>query len=96
MTCDDISGAMATGGLLGRWRARRHVARCPRCAAVVRDFENLVGELSAVPGLTPAERRLWLQASDHVPLVSRARPRSFRPAFAGAMATLLLLVPESG
>jgi hypothetical protein len=91
MRCDDVLAALATRGLFGRWRARWHVARCPRCATAIDDFERLVGELSAAPALTTAERQLWLRACDDVPLARSVWPRSLRPAFAGAVAALLLL-----
>ncbi len=84
MKCDKVLPTLVTRGFFGRWRARRHAARCPRCATVINDLENLVGELSAVPALTPAERQLWLRACDDVPSVSRFWPRLTRPALVAA------------
>lgn len=91
MTCDKVLSALAAGGFFSRWRARRHAARCSRCVAVIKDLKGLAGELSAVPPLTPAERRLWLRACDDVPLVSRFWPRLTRPAWAAAVAAVLLV-----
>jgi hypothetical protein len=91
MTCDKVLSALAAGGLFGRWRARRHAARCPRCATVINELENMVGELSAVPALTPAERQLWLRACDDVPLVSRYWPRLTRPALAAAVVAAVVI-----
>jgi hypothetical protein len=91
MRCDKVLPALVTGGFFGRWRARRHAARCPRCATVINDLENLVGELSAVPALTPAERQLWLRACDDVPSVSRSWPRLIRPALAAAVIAAVVI-----
>jgi RNA polymerase sigma-70 factor, ECF subfamily len=91
MRCDDVLAALATRGLFGRWRARWHAARCPRCATAINDFEYLLGELSAVPALTTTERQLWLRACNDFPLANSVRPRCLRPAFAVAVAALLLL-----
>jgi hypothetical protein len=91
MRCDDVFAALGTRSLLGRWRARRHAARCPRCATAIDDFERLVGELSSAPALSAAERQLWLRACDDFPLALNVRRRSRRPAFAGVIAALLLL-----
>lgn len=85
MKCEKVLAALVMRGLLGRWRARRHAAGCPRCATAINDIENLAGELSAVPALTPAERQLWLRACDDVPSVSRFWPRLARPALAAAL-----------
>ena len=54
MRCEEVVAAMATGGPIRRWRARRHAARCPRCAAA-RDELRQVAE--ALAGSTPADRR---------------------------------------
>jgi hypothetical protein len=91
MTCDKVLSALAAGGFFGRLPARRHAAHCPRCATVINDLKGLVSELSAVPPMTPAERRLWLRACDDVPLVSRFWPRLTRPALAAAVAAVLLV-----
>jgi hypothetical protein len=91
MKCEKVIPALVAGGFLGRWRARRHAARCPRCATVINDLENLVGELSAVPALSPAERQLWLRAGDQVPAVSRFWPRLARPALAAAVVAAVVI-----
>ena len=91
MRCEDVLAAVAAGGLFDRWWARRHALRCTRCATAINDFESLIGELSAVPALTTAERRLWVRACDDFPLTSSVRPRSLRSAFAVAVAALFLL-----
>ena len=36
MKCDHFLAALETGGFVERMQARRHAARCPRCAAVRR------------------------------------------------------------
>jgi hypothetical protein len=91
MKCDRVLPALVTRGFFGRWRARRHAARCPRCAIVINDLEKLVGELSAVPALTPAERQHWLRASDDVPSVRRSWPRLTRPALAAAVVAAVVI-----
>jgi hypothetical protein len=85
MKCDKVLSALATRRFFSRWRARRHASRCPRCAAVIIDLDNLVSELSAVPALTSAERQRWLRACNDVPMVTRFWPRLTRPALAAAV-----------
>ncbi len=91
MRCDDFLSALATRGFFGRWRARRHAARCPRCAKVNNELRMIVEELSAVPPMTSADRQHWIRACDDVPRVSSVGPRFLRPAFAFAVAALLIL-----
>ncbi len=55
MTCDRAVILLATGGPLGRWRARRHCARCPGCAAEAARLRRIARELSAVEPLSAAQ-----------------------------------------
>jgi hypothetical protein len=91
MKCDKVLSALASRGSFGRWRARRHAARCPRCATVANELGIIVEELSAVPLLTAADRQLWLSACENASPLTVARPHFVRPAFVGAVAALILL-----
>jgi hypothetical protein len=91
MRCDKVLSALASRGFFGRWRARRHAARCSRCAAVINEIGMIVEELAAVPPLTTADRQRWLRARDDVAPVSRSWPRLNRPALAAAVAAVLLV-----
>jgi hypothetical protein len=88
--CEDIVAALATGGPLRRWRARRHAARCPRCAAVRDELERLAETLAEATPLTAAERRLWAASPGDAIAAAPSRPRRFRPALAGILAAALL------
>ncbi len=68
MRCDDCLMAYTTGGLVGRFRARRHVARCAACAEELTQFECVWEELSHAPELSTAHRQMWLQAAVQPPL----------------------------
>jgi hypothetical protein len=82
MRCDRAVTLLATGGLLGRWRARRHVARCSRCAAEAARIQQIARELSATEPLTAAQRALWSSAStEHRPSMSWSV--RYRPALLG-------------
>jgi hypothetical protein len=59
MNCDDFLPLLATGGWLGRWRARRHARRCSRCAAAARLLRELRADEPIAP-LPPHLRQSWL------------------------------------
>jgi hypothetical protein len=93
MNCAHVPTALATGGILSRWRARRHAARCPRCASAAADLVRIADALAAVEPLTPVQRALWTSAAvedvhDAAPIVSRW----LRPALAGGLLAGLLAV----
>ena len=50
--CEEVVAALATGGPIRRWRARRHAARCPRCAAAREELRQVALTLADVPPLT--------------------------------------------
>jgi hypothetical protein len=92
MTCDRAITLLTTGGPLGRWRTRRHVARCPHCAAEADRLRRITRELSIVEPLSAAQRALWSSAStDPRPSASRP-PRIRRPLVAGWAAAVVLLL----
>ena len=92
MRCERAVTLLATGGILGRWRARRHAARCQGCAAEVDRLQRIARELSVVEPLSAAERALWTSASTE-PRPSAAPPARYRPALlAGAAAAVVLIV----
>ena len=92
MRCERAVTLLATGGILGRWRARRHAARCPGCAAEADRLRRIARELSVVEPLSAAQRALWTSVSTE-PRPSAARPTRYRPALlAGAAAAVVLVV----
>jgi hypothetical protein len=92
MRCDRVLSSLATGGAIARWRARRHVARCPRCAEAQSQLREIARELAETPPLTAAQRALWTAAG--------TEPRSSRPwrvrAFAAGLAAAATVVAAFG
>jgi len=64
MNCDDFLTAQETGGYFARWRARRHAARCPRCAALRASFAAVKQEWASTEPLSPRARQLWKDAAE--------------------------------
>lgn len=64
MNCDDFLVAQETGGFLARRRARRHAARCPRCAALAAKFATAKQALATPEPLSPRARSLWKGAAE--------------------------------
>jgi len=89
--CEEVVAALATGGVIRRWRARRHAARCPRCAAVRDELRQIAEALAEVPPLTAAQRRLWAAAAGDEITAEPTRAWRFRPALAGALAAVVLV-----
>ena len=56
MRCERAVTLLATGGILGRWRARRHASRCPVCAAEAVRLRRIARELSIVRPLSATQR----------------------------------------
>lgn len=89
--CAQFAADLAAGGPVRRWRARRHAARCPRCASVRDGLRRVVRALAEAPPLTAAERRLWTAVADGEGRAEPAREsRFFRPALAGALAVAVV------
>jgi hypothetical protein len=63
MNCEKVLAALATGGLVARCRARRHVAGCRDCADAERRLREITRALACAPPLTAAQRALWAAAS---------------------------------
>ncbi len=87
MNCERAMELLATGSALGRLRARRHAARCPRCGADALRLTRLAEALAAVEPLTAAQRSLWTSASTE-PRPYKARefwPRRVRLAASAAV-----------
>jgi hypothetical protein len=95
MNCDNFLPALETGGFVRRIQARRHAARCPRCAAVRAAFAAAKRQLAAVEPLSPRARQLWERAGGYVTM-QPSRHRLWMPAVAwlGAAACVLLLIME--
>jgi hypothetical protein len=89
MKCKYVPSALATGGLIARWRARRHVARCPACAEVQIQIQDITRALAEIPPLTSAQRVLWTAAGTE-PIPARDLPGWVVPA--GLMAATVLIV----
>ena len=62
MKCDRVLSSLATGGVVTRWRARRHIARCLECAEAQIRLREITRELAEAPPLTAAQRALWTAA----------------------------------
>jgi hypothetical protein len=88
--CDEIVAALTTGGPIHRWRARRHAARCPRCAAMQDALAQVAEALAEAPALTAAERALWSAAAEREQSEKPAWVIPLRPALAGALAAGIL------
>ncbi len=93
MRCDRAVTLLATGGVLGRWLARRHAAHCPSCTAVADRLERIARELSAVQPLSAAQRALWSSMSSESRPTARYRPV---PRAAVAMAAVLAIAVVIG
>ena len=90
MRCERAVILLATGGVLGRWLARRHAARCPSCAAEAARLRRIARELSVVEPLSAAQRALWTSVSSE-PRPSPAWPTRYRRVLlAGSTAAVLL------
>lgn len=63
MNCDDFLIAQETGGFFGRFLARRHAAKCPRCAALQTTFAAVKQELARPEPLSPRAGHLWKHAA---------------------------------
>ena len=86
--------AYETGGLVTRFRARRHIAGCAVCAEALARFERVREQLSNTPELSTAHREVWLQAAELSPYHVRPVLRSPRAArqLRWALATAAVLI----
>ncbi len=89
--CEQVVAALATGGAIRRWRALRHAARCPRCAAARDELTQIAETLGEAPPLTVAQRRLWVAVAGDVIAAMPSRANWFRPALAGLLAAVVLV-----
>jgi hypothetical protein len=100
MRCDQFLPALTTGGAIGRWRADRHAARCPRCALARDEICRIETELAAASALTAAERALWTSVAEGhpAPVVPPFWVWKSRLAAAAAIAAMLALLfwPRAG
>jgi hypothetical protein len=88
MKCDQVLSSLATGSAVARWRARRHVARCVRCAEAQIQLREITQALAEAPPLTAAQRANWTAASTEP---TASRPRRAWVYGAGLMAATVLL-----
>jgi len=91
MNCDDFLPSMETGGLVRRMRARRHAARCRRCAAVYAAFVSATQQWASPEPLSPCARHLWEQAAGEL-AVGPFRWRRWMPLAAGLAAACVVLL----
>jgi hypothetical protein len=90
MRCERTVTLLATGGVLGRWLARRHADHCPNCAAEAARLRRIARELSVVEPLSAAQRALWTSVSSE-PRPSPAWPTRYRRVLlAGSTAAVLI------
>jgi hypothetical protein len=92
MTCDRAVILLATGGPLGRWRARRHCSRCPNCAAEAARIGRIARALSVVEPLSAAQRALWSSASTDARPSPSPPARSRRALLVGSAAAIALVL----
>jgi hypothetical protein len=88
MKCEKVLSTLASGGAFARWNARRHAARCPRCAREHRLLADITGELASAAPLTAAQRALWTAASTEA-IASRPRRAWVYPVGLAAATVLL-------
>jgi len=88
MKCDRVLSSLATGGVVARWQARRHVAGCLRCAEAQIQLGEIARELAEAPALTAAQRALWTAAGTEP---TASRPRRVWAYRAGLAAAAVLL-----
>jgi hypothetical protein len=88
MKCERALALLSTSSSLGRWRARRHVARCPHCTREKAALERIETLLAAAPPLSLAQRALWTSAATEYRPV---RPRRVRKATMAAAALVLAI-----
>ena len=90
MKCDRATEMLATGTVLGRWMARRHAVRCPRCTAEAARLARFADVLAVAEPLTPAQRALWTSASTEPRRGEAAMPWPRRVRLAATAAVLIL------
>jgi hypothetical protein len=93
MNCLDVLPWLETGGRWQRFRAARHLRRCPRCQAAEQALAELKRELAAAPPLSAELRQVWLDAADSPVEVVHVAPRGRRRAvwLSAAIAAILLI-----
>jgi hypothetical protein len=87
--CEEVVAAMATGGPIRRWRARRHAARCTGCASARDELKRVAEALAEVAPLTPAQRRLWIAAAGDEISTVPLWAWWFRPALAWVLIAVI-------
>jgi hypothetical protein len=95
MKCEDFLPDLETGGWWRRMQARRHAARCPRCAAVYVAFRTAKAGLAAPEPLPPHARELWKRAARDIVLRPERR-RRWVPAIACAATAACLFIAFVG
>jgi hypothetical protein len=91
MKCEDFLPDLETGSLWRKMRARRHAARCPRCASVYAAFRAVKIRLATPEPLSRSAREIWIRAAVNTP-VQVERQVSWAPAMACLAAAACLLI----
>jgi hypothetical protein len=90
--CERARRALRTGGLVGRWWSRRHLATCPECAAEANALRSIEAALSIVEPLAPEHRQTWMNACRDEAPERRNRPTKYSIAFDFVKAAAALIV----
>ncbi len=91
MKCDDFLPWLETGGMLRRWLAGRHAAKCGRCAAVRDTWIEAKRQLIAPEPPTADLRRMWQQAAGETARLPHLERRWY-PMPAAVVAAACVLV----
>jgi len=91
MKCEDFLPDLETGSLWRKMRARRHAARCPRCASVYAAFQTVKIRLATPEPLSRSARKIWNKAAIDAP-VQFQRPVRWAPAVACLAAAACLFI----
>lgn len=76
MKCEDFLPSWQTGGWWRRLAARRHAARCPRCAAVRQRFAAALQGFAEPAAVSAELRARWCDAAESTPVVAADRSAS--------------------
>jgi hypothetical protein len=102
MKCDDVWPVLETGNSWQRWRARRHLERCPSCAKAAIRITQFKRQIAEPEPVSPELRMRWTGAmtvDSAVTLpVGRSRSKLVLAAVAAAAAAVvaIYLWPRNG
>jgi len=95
MKCDDVWPALETGNSWQRWRARRHLERCPSCSKAAIGLTQFKRQIAEPEQLSPELRTRWMAAmtvdSAVILPVGRNRSKLALAAVAAAAAAVVAI-----